>query len=343
MERLVILKAIPTSILNMKFTFGLLVYNQRKVVVDTLNSIKYQIKNFGDGYSVNLFINDDCSSDDSINVIKRWIELNRYLFSEVKLLTNEENRGVTFGYNRIIDLIENENFKIIAGDDLLARNNIFAQYDDLNDNNIISYFKVLFNSDGIMTSVLKKDAINFVYKIEHDSGKTLSCKKVAKGCYLHTPSTIYSKNMYIKSNCKKLNTQFKMFEDDPTWYSIAKNSDCIIYFKVGVHVLYRISDQSISNSSKPNTEFLNDLNKLHGIYYLDATGFEKIYWKFRNSNLPKFLHIDKYYDKLAELYRICNVLVFHKKDYKKFMEWLYQEVSDESIYLEKILNMNSER
>ena len=49
----------------MNFTFGLLLYNQEEFVIEALESIKYQIINYGNDINVSLIVNDDCSLDHS--------------------------------------------------------------------------------------------------------------------------------------------------------------------------------------------------------------------------------------------------------------------------------------
>lgn len=62
---------------------------------------------------------DDLSSDDTVDVIKRASE--RYPDVAIRLLINEENRGVSFTRNRMIEEARGEYLWFLDGDDILMR------------------------------------------------------------------------------------------------------------------------------------------------------------------------------------------------------------------------------
>lgn len=82
------------------FTFVTITYNHEKYIIEHLESIKYQIENFSKGKQVNLVISDDGSMDNTMLYAQQWIERNKYLFSEVELLTSEKNQGIIKNYLR---------------------------------------------------------------------------------------------------------------------------------------------------------------------------------------------------------------------------------------------------
>ena len=75
------------------FTLILVVYNPEHLVLQTLNSIKYQIVTYGDGIDIQLIIADDGSKDNSRNIIDCWLEDNKELFSEIVRQYPEVNVG----------------------------------------------------------------------------------------------------------------------------------------------------------------------------------------------------------------------------------------------------------
>ena len=105
-----------------KFTFAILAYNQANIIGETLESIKYQIEKYGDNRIFKIIVTDDFSKDNTLLTVRKWIEKNGGLFKEVKILTNQSNMGTVYNYNRIMENIDEESFKVIAGDDLIGPN-----------------------------------------------------------------------------------------------------------------------------------------------------------------------------------------------------------------------------
>lgn len=284
----------------MNFTFGLLLYNQEQFVIETLESIKYQIINYGNGIDVSLIVNDDCSSDHSFELVQKWVSYNQSLFSKIKLNKMKKNLGTVAGQQFIIDNCDDEYFKLLACDDLISSDNIFKHCYSLNDNQIKSFMRLeLF--DGrlrINETVLKT---NFYQRY---CMKPL--KAMRKGCYFHTPSTIYKKSLYLISKCKELNSKFILFEDDPTWYQMIKeNRDLSIDFCEDIIVLYRISNKSVSNSNEKDTPFSQEQKELYRLYANDSTGLERLYYISKTSKMPKLLRFDKYIDLIYEKKANC--------------------------------------
>ena len=47
----------------MQYSFGILCYNHEWCILELLESIKYQIQNYGDNIEVFLYLSDDASQD----------------------------------------------------------------------------------------------------------------------------------------------------------------------------------------------------------------------------------------------------------------------------------------
>lgn len=98
-------------------TVSVTTYNSSKYVLETLESIKQQTwKN------ILLQISDDFSSDNTIDLCRKWIEENKDRFVETRILTVDHNTGVSANVNRGWDACTTEYYKGIAGDDLLLPN-----------------------------------------------------------------------------------------------------------------------------------------------------------------------------------------------------------------------------
>ncbi len=89
-------------------------YNSAKFVEETLESIKSQTYR-----NLELIVSDDGSSDNTIEICKKWIENNKDRFVNVNLLTVEKNTGIPANMNRSIPFLKGKWVKACAGDDVL--------------------------------------------------------------------------------------------------------------------------------------------------------------------------------------------------------------------------------
>ena len=94
------------------FTFAIITYNHEKHIVEHLESIKYQIANFGQEETFSLIVSDDASNDKTICLIEKWLEQNQYLFHDVKILKSVNNQGITKNYVRAVISVASDNFKV---------------------------------------------------------------------------------------------------------------------------------------------------------------------------------------------------------------------------------------
>lgn len=92
-------------------------YNSSKTVLETLDSIKAQTYQ-----NLELIVSDDCSTDNTVELCRNWIEQNKFRFARTELLTVEKNTGVSANLNRAEIACQGEWVKGIAGDDILMPN-----------------------------------------------------------------------------------------------------------------------------------------------------------------------------------------------------------------------------
>ena len=204
-----------------KFTFGVLTYNQENYILQTLESIKFQKVNYGAEIAVSLIITDDASKDQTVPTIKKWLERNRQYFAQIDLIANEKNKGTVANFRTILNKVENQGLKVIAGDDLISSRNLFAEYDDLNDKKLKTYFRIELCDGKIYYR--EKYLIEFYYHKLQEKNREYNLKNFRRGRYLHTPSTLYTKQLFVNAECEKNLEGYKLFEDDPMWYSMIKN------------------------------------------------------------------------------------------------------------------------
>ena len=111
-------------------------YNSSKYVLETLESIKAQTYQ-----NIELIVSDDCSTDDTVEICRKWIEENANRFVRTELITSPTNTGISANLNRAEAACRGEWVKPIAGDDLLLPDciDICVNY-VLNKENVIFLF-----------------------------------------------------------------------------------------------------------------------------------------------------------------------------------------------------------
>jgi glycosyltransferase involved in cell wall biosynthesis len=99
-------------------------YNHAKYVLETLDSIKNQTY-----LNLELIIMDDCSTDNSVEVIKSWITKNDY---DCQFIAHQKNQGLCKTLNESINFISGVYVQIISCDDILNPNKIKLQIELFN-------------------------------------------------------------------------------------------------------------------------------------------------------------------------------------------------------------------
>lgn len=99
----------------MLVTVIMLAYNDAPFVVRTLESIKAQTYK-----NIEIIISDDCSTDNTVEVCRKWLQNNREYFVNSKILTTPVNTGVTANCIRATAAASGEWLKGIGCDNLMA-------------------------------------------------------------------------------------------------------------------------------------------------------------------------------------------------------------------------------
>lgn len=101
-------------------------YNHEAYVVETLNSIINQTYP-----NIELLITDDCSTDNSVSVINKWLENH----PKIHFLSNEQNLGNTKTFNKSVKMAKGDYIIDLAADDILLPNCIAKQVETFQNSN----------------------------------------------------------------------------------------------------------------------------------------------------------------------------------------------------------------
>lgn len=122
-------------------------YNSAEFIIETLESI------FNQTYkTLELIVSDDCSTDNTVQIIQKWCSQERVLnrFVKVQVITVPKNTGIPANFNRCVRACNGEWLKFIAGDDLLMPNcvldNITHVLKDPTINVLYSYLRIYKNT-----------------------------------------------------------------------------------------------------------------------------------------------------------------------------------------------------
>lgn len=98
-----------------KVSVIVLSYKSSYTIVQTLDSIKKQTYS-----NIELIITDDCSTDNTLVIINKWIADNQGCLNEIKLVTAEQNTGIPGNINRAMKHVTGDYIKLIAADDYMS-------------------------------------------------------------------------------------------------------------------------------------------------------------------------------------------------------------------------------
>jgi len=196
-------------------------YNSQKYIEETINSIINQ--SFKDW---NLIIIDDASTDDSSNLIKKYLNDKRISFQTIK-----KNLGAGFCRNLALRRSKSKYVAFIDSDDIWEKNKLQNQISFMDHNNTdFSYtdFTPFKTSQGIKKfkkKVILPEQFNYNSFIKKTSICTstiiIKRKKIGLTKFINTK---ICEDYFFKCKILKKCDAFKISSGDLTFYRISKNS-----------------------------------------------------------------------------------------------------------------------
>lgn len=212
-------------------------YNSAATVIETLDSIKNQ-----DYPNVELIVADDCSKDDTTDVVKKWLDDNGSRFVRVELVTSSHNTGVSGNLNRGVERCQGTWIKIIAGDDLLLRNCISENVLCADSNNGVCaiFSRAQFFGDAAICK-----------RYEHFGYGFFGLNNRERYLLLLTYNTILAPTEFISREYLKsvggYDEEIPFIEDWPFWIKMFRNNNKVAFINKET-VRYRMgSSLSLGN------------------------------------------------------------------------------------------------
>lgn len=268
---------------NPLVTIGVLTYNSSKYVLETLESAKAQTYK-----NIELIISDDCSTDNTVALCRKWVEENGSRFVRCEILTVEKNTGIPANCNRRLRASRGEWSKGIAGDDILAPDCI---------ENFINFVKenpeaewVCAETKRFKDTFKKENFINITKEGASPHNRKGITAEEQYRLLLHrgycggTPTFFFKKEALERVG--GYDERLPLIEDYPMAMRLTK-AGVKRWFMDKIVVFYRIHSSSVYNGNK-QTRLFNNFYKVH-------FEFDRIY-RFSHWSLPRRgLYLCDYY------------------------------------------------
>ena len=254
-------------------------YNSSEYIVQTLESIKNQTYQ-----NIELIISDDCSSDETISLAKRWLEFNAYRFVRTIININPSNRGTVKNFNNGIKFCKGFYIKPISADDILDSMCVEVNYNECYKNNYnVLFSKVKKFEDNKIDSMRDED-YSIMIKCCNQAAP-LQMKVLSYANFTSAPTFFVERRLLISLNY--FDEKYQLLEDYPMWLKMTENG-IKLNFLDAVTVYYRIHANSISNCK--NSNIVGNIK-----YYLDCRSF------FFNVRLKRLFQYGYFYKAYKEL------------------------------------------
>lgn len=217
-------------------------YNCEKYIEETINSVINQTYT-----NWELLIVDDCSTDNSVEIIKSFMEKDE----RIKLLVNEKNSGAAASRNWALREAKGKWIAFLDSDDLWVADKLEKQIKFMEDNgykfSFTDYERIDENTQplGELVTGPKKITKHKMFKCNYLGCLTVMYDAETTGV-VQIPDSIAKRNDYA------------------LWLKVCKFAVC--YRMNGVYAYYRKRSNSMSHKSKSKTLKLNLLKYHYRVY-----------------------------------------------------------------------------
>lgn len=285
-------------------------YNSSKYILETLESIKDQTYR-----NLELIISDDCSTDNTVEIVQGWLKNNKHFFTNAQLVMNPKNMGVAPNANKGVESSQGEWIKLIAADDLLTKDCIeeYVGY-VLNNKDLYIAIAGTYYFDTKIPSELFCFPVKLI-----DGNLTQQLKQMIKqGTIIDGPALFIERNMLVQLG--GFDVKYPMAEDYPLVMKYLTNG-----FRVGIIsknlIKYRVHSGSVSRSNQQFSSSImsaiEDLaipqakkHKMYLYWYHLYVSF----WIAKNSHKSIWHKIGGYFMRSVDFVNYIKKLKFHIKN-----------------------------
>ena len=224
--------------MNTKIDIILPNYNKEIYLEETINSVlKQTYKDW------QLFIVDDCSTDNSRKILKKYSS-----HKQIIIIYLKKNMGVSFSRNLAIRKSNSKYISFIDSDDLWSNNKLEDQINFMEKNN----YNFTYTD---YTPFLQKNN-KLVYKKKINSPKSFNYEEFINNSSIGTSSMILSRKLVGATKFPKVD----ILEDFPFKSKILKKTNSAFKFEQN-STFYRITRGSLNSNKLKNLYWLWYINK----------------------------------------------------------------------------------
>lgn len=305
-------------------------YNSAKTVIETLESIKAQTYP-----NIELIISDDCSTDDTVDLCRNWIEKNKARFVRTEIIVPEHNTGISANCNRGEAVCAGEWIKGIAGDDLLMPNCIQDCMDYVAEHpETVALFGRVRSFGGTEEENKAMDD-KFDYYLLSWTKEQLLHRLIFEGNGLPAPGFFYHRSLLDKKYIVS-DERIPMLEDLPKWINLLRAGVQFHFLDKDI-VQYRLSS-GVSTGKRSSLKYFES-ERLYKFYYAYPEWL-KIDLEEAVKRIVKE-ECDVYKQLLEAESDDANVIHKQRDEYQKLYERYYREynqiVGSKAYKLGKIL------
>jgi len=274
-----------------------LCYNHEKYAVETLDSIIRQ------SYAnIQLIIIDDCSTDNSVQVINNWIEENRV---DCIWIPHKENQGVCRSLNEALTYCDGKYYQVISCDDIMLEHKIAHQTHLLESHPEVGMvFGISEEIDENAVTINTCDhAENQIFTAFDNADYR---KNLEIGNMISAPSVLLRKAVF---NDLGAYDEEIGYEDWDYWIRISHSNWSIKYVHE-VNSKYRVLNSSLWNSKKrPLLEGSVKIFLKHDMIYKN-TAIVDLFNMFEGLRIPDKIKMTKFLIRKPQI-RLAIVYLFH--------------------------------
>lgn len=270
-----------TDINMLLVSVDVVTYKSADTIIETLDSI------FAQTYPhLELIVSDDCSPDNTVEIVRKWMNEHKKRFVRTEIITVDENTGVTANYNRASDACRGAWIKDCDGDDLLLPDCVQTYVDFITEHPEVVY---VFSKGRCFGA--DKEYVNRMAKHFDCDFFSWDKKKQLDYLYLCGAPIFSSSAFYNRQKCIDLNfnndERIPNYEDRPKWIRLIEQDIPHAYINEEL-ICYRISGSSISTTSGGSKVFSHSMalfDKYYRIPYIEKAGYK--YYAFRHRLVNK--------------------------------------------------------
>lgn len=237
-------------------------YDHAKYLVETLDSIR------GQTYpNIQLIIMNDYSTDNSVEIIKAWIEKTRY---PCVFINHTENKGLCKTINEALSLCTGVYYQAIACDDILLKDKISKQVAILEKDTSAALVCSNYQEIDEQGNIIKNEYFSSEYKFPDEPTKAMLSGHNGYGVIVHSPTVLLRLNVFEEvGNYREDIIQ----EDLDMWLKISVKYK--IEYLSDVTVKYRMHPLSLSKNKTTKNRLYIDRLRVGKTFYLNHSEFNK--------------------------------------------------------------------